>query len=136
MTQSVEGVSYLAAFGGGVVSFASPCVLPIVPAYLSVITGLDVAEVRSGARQHLGRIIRDTSLFVAGFSAVFILLGLSATAVGQALFRNHLLLTRLSGAAVLAMALFLVGSVVLSSRAGLPGRPPSRAPWMYSEARF
>jgi cytochrome c-type biogenesis protein len=136
MTQSVEGVSYLAAFGGGVVSFASPCVLPIVPAYLSVITGLDVAEVRSGARQHLGRIIRDTSLFVAGFSAVFILLGLSATAVGQALFRNHLLLTRLSGAAVLAMALFLVGSVVLSSRAGLPGRPPSRAPWIYSEARF
>jgi cytochrome c-type biogenesis protein len=124
MTQSVEGVSYLAAFGGGVVSFASPCVLPIVPAYLSVITGLDVAEVRSGPRHHLGRITRDTSLFVAGFSIVFILLGLSATAVGQALFRNHLLLTRLSGIAVLAMALFLVGSVVL------------RAPWMYGEARF
>ncbi len=134
MTQSVEGVSYLAAFGGGVVSFASPCVLPIVPAYLSVITGLDMAEVRSGARQHLGRITRDTSLFVAGFSVVFILLGLSATAVGQALFRNHLLLTRLSGAAVLAMALFLVTSLVLSSRAGLPGR--ARVPWMYGEARF
>jgi cytochrome c-type biogenesis protein len=134
MAQSVEGVSYLAAFGGGVVSFASPCVLPIVPAYLSVITGLDVAEVRSGARRHLGRISRDTSLFVAGFSVVFILLGLSATAVGQALFRNHLLLTRLSGVAVLAMALFLVGSVVLSSRAGRPGR--LRATWMYAEARF
>jgi cytochrome c-type biogenesis protein len=154
MAQSVEGVSYLAAFGGGVVSFASPCVLPIVPAYLSVITGLDVAEVRSGARRHLGRISRDTALFVAGFSAVFILLGLSATTVGQALFRNHLLLTRVSGAAVLAMALFLVGSVVLSSRAGRPGRLSSRAglpgqlsfraglrgqlraPWMYAEARF
>ena len=134
MTQSVEGVSYLAAFGGGVVSFASPCVLPIVPAYLSVITGLDVAEVRSGARQHLGRITRDTSLFVAGFSVVFILLGLSATAVGQVLFRNHLLLTRLSGVAVLAMALVLVGSLVLSSRAELAGR--SRIPWMYGEARF
>ena len=134
MTQSVEGVSYLAAFGGGVVSFASPCVLPIVPAYLSVITGLDVAEVRSGARQHLGRITRDTSLFVGGFSVVFILLGLSATAVGQVLFRNHLLLTRLSGAAVLAMALFLVGSLVLSSRADLAGR--SRIPWMYGEARL
>jgi cytochrome c-type biogenesis protein len=127
-------VSYLAAFGGGVVSFASPCVLPIVPAYLSVITGLDVAEVRSGARQHLGRITRDTSLFIAGFSVVFILLGLTATAVGQALFRNHLLLTRLSGAAVLAMALFLIGSLVLSSRADLAGR--SRIPWMYGEARF
>jgi cytochrome c-type biogenesis protein len=154
MTQSVEGVSYLAAFGGGVVSFASPCVLPIVPAYLSVITGLDVAEVRSGARHHLGRITRDTTLFVAGFSVVFILLGLSATALGQALFRNHVLLTRLSGAAVLAMALLLLGSVVLSSGAGSALGPASRAgsafgpasraglpgrlsiPWMYGEARF
>jgi cytochrome c-type biogenesis protein len=134
MTQSVEGVSYLAAFGGGVVSFASPCVLPIVPAYLSVITGLDLAEVRSGARHHLGRITRDTSLFIAGFSVVFILLGLSATAVGEVLFRNHVLLTRLSGAAVLAMALFLVGSLAVSSRSGRPGR--LRAPWMYGEARF
>ncbi|HEX6476762.1 MAG TPA: cytochrome c biogenesis protein CcdA [Acidimicrobiales bacterium] len=137
MTQSVEGVSYLAAFGGGVVSFASPCVLPIVPAYLSVITGLDVAEVRSGARHHLGRITRDTTLFVAGFSVVFILLGLSATAVGQALFRNHLLLTRLSGIAVLAMALLLLGSVLLSSGAGVTGRPARFSiPWMYGEARF
>jgi cytochrome c-type biogenesis protein len=124
MTQGVDGLSYLAAFGGGVVSFASPCVLPIVPAYLSVVTGLEVAEVRSGARHHLGRITRDTTLFVAGFSAVFILLGLSATAVGQALFRNHVLFTRVSGLAVLGMALFLVGSLVL------------RAPWMYREARF
>ena len=123
-----------AAFGGGVVSFASPCVLPIVPAYLSVITGLDVAEVRSGPQHHLGRIARDTTLFVAGFSAVFILLGLSATAVGQALFRNHLLLTRLSGVAVLTMALLLIGSLALGSGAGLPGR--LRAPWMYAEARF
>ncbi|TMM16029.1 MAG: cytochrome c biogenesis protein CcdA [Actinobacteria bacterium] len=134
MSQSVEGVSYLAAFGGGLVSFASPCVLPIVPAYLSVVTGLDVAEVRSGPRHHLGRITRDTTLFVAGFSAVFILLGLSATAVGQVLFRNHVLLTRLSGVAVLVMAAFLVGSLVLSSRAGRPAR--LRAWWMYAEARF
>jgi len=132
MSQSVEGVSYLAAFGGGLVSFASPCVLPIVPAYLSVVTGLDVAEVRSGPRHHLGRITRDTTLFVAGFSAVFILLGLSATAVGQVLFRNHVLLTRLSGVAVLVMAAFLVGSLVLSSRAGRPAR--LRAWWMYAEA--
>jgi cytochrome c-type biogenesis protein len=124
MTQGVESVGYLAAFGGGVVSFASPCVMPVVPAYLSVITGLDMAEVRHGTRQHLGRVVRDTSLFIAGFSAVFILLGLSATAVGQALFRNHILLTRLSGVVVLAMAVFLVGSLVL------------RAPWLYGEARL
>ena len=121
---SSEGVTYAAAFGGGVVSFLSPCVLPIVPAYLSMVTGLEVSEVQAGAGRQLGRIARDTALFVAGFSLVFILLGLSATAVGQAVFRNHLLLTRVSGVVVLAMALFLAGSLVL------------RLPWLYQERRF
>lgn len=121
---NAEGVSYLAAFGGGVVSFASPCVLPIVPAYLSVITGLDITEVRQPTRAQLARIAGHTGLFIAGFSAVFIALGLSATTFGQVLFRNHLLLTRASGLVVLAMAMFLVGSLVV------------RAPWLYRELRF
>lgn len=115
---------YLAAFGGGVVSFLSPCVLPIVPAYLSVITGLDITEATAGSRRQLGRVTRDTSLFIAGFSAVFILLGLSATTIGHALFANHVLITRVSGLAVLVMALFVAGSLVV------------RAPWLYSEHRF
>ena len=117
-------VGYLAAFGGGVVSFASPCVLPVVPAYLSVITGLDISEVRQGARRHLGRIARDTGLFVSGFSLVFILLGLTASAVGHALLRHQILLTRVTGAAVLALGLYLAGSLFL------------RAPALYGEARF
>jgi cytochrome c-type biogenesis protein len=121
---TTTSVTYLAAFGGGVVSFLSPCVLPLVPAYLSVITGLDLAEVQEGGGRHLGRIARDTGMFVAGFSVVFVLLGLSATAVGEAL-RNHLrLLTRVCGAVVLAMAVFLAGSLV------------ARAPWLYQERRF
>jgi cytochrome c-type biogenesis protein len=118
------GVSYAAAFGGGLISFLSPCVLPIVPAYLSVITGLDVTEAAGGSRRHLARVARDTGLFVAGFSAVFILLGLSATTIGHALFANHVLITRISGLAVLAMALFIAGSLVV------------RAPWLYAEHRF
>lgn len=117
-------VGYLAAFGGGMVSFLSPCVLPIVPGYLSVVTGLEVSEITGGSGHQAGRILRDTSLFIAGFSVVFILLGLTATALGQAVFRNHILLTRLSGLVVLAMALFLAGSLVL------------RAPWLYQERRF
>jgi len=121
---TVSGVGYVAAFGGGVVSFLSPCVLPIVPAYLSVITGLDVGEATGGSRRHLARVARDTSLFIAGFSAVFILLGLSATTVGRALFTHHVLITRISGLAVLSMALFVAGSLVL------------RAPWLYAEHRF
>lgn len=120
----MAGVSYVAAFGGGVVSFLSPCVLPLVPAYLAMVTGLEVAEVREPGRRHLGRIARDTALFVAGFGTVFVLLGLAATSIGRALVHNQLVLTRISGLVVLSMALFLVGSLVLQS------------PWLFAEKRF
>ncbi|MHB8463342.1 MAG: cytochrome c biogenesis CcdA family protein [Acidimicrobiales bacterium] len=120
----MSDVGYAAAFGGGVVSFLSPCVLPLVPAYLSMVTGLDVAELRAGDRRHTGRIVRDTGLFILGFSTVFILLGLSSSAFGGAISNNKLLLTRLSGVLVLAMSLFLVGSLLL------------KAPWLYREMRF
>jgi cytochrome c-type biogenesis protein len=121
---ATENVTVLAAFGGGLVSFLSPCVLPIVPAYLSVITGLDVADVRQGDRRHLPRIAWHTGLFIAGFSAVFVLLGLSATALGLVALRNQSLITRLSGLFILAMALYVLGSLVL------------RAPGLYQERRF
>lgn len=114
----------VAAFGGGIVSFLSPCVLPMVPAYLSMVTGLDVAELREGERRHVGRIVRDTGLFILGFGSVFVVLGLGASAFGGALTRNQVLLTRVSGVVVVAMALFLVGSLVL------------KAPWLYQELRF
>lgn len=120
---SGDSATYVAAFGGGVVSFLSPCVLPIVPAYLSLITGLDVTS-PSGGRGQLVRVARDTGLFIAGFSTVFILLGLSATTIGRAVFQNQLILTRVSGLVVIAMALFLLASLV------------ARAPWLYQERRF
>jgi cytochrome c-type biogenesis protein len=119
-----HSVGYLAAFGGGVVSFLSPCVLPLVPGYLSVVTGLQAEALEAPSRRQLAGIARDTAMFVAGFGTVFVLLGLSATSLGAALFRNHLLLTRLSGALVVAMAAFLAVSRVLSS------------PRLYREARL
>jgi cytochrome c-type biogenesis protein len=121
---ATENVSYLAALGGGVVSFLSPCVLPIVPAYLSVITGLDVAEVKEGDRQHLPRIALHTGLFIAGFSTVFVLLGLAATTFGRSLQRNQTTITRWSGVLIIAMALYMLGSLVL------------RAPGLYQERRW
>jgi cytochrome c-type biogenesis protein len=121
---ATENVNYLTALGGGLVSFLSPCVLPIVPAYLSVITGLDVAEVREGGRRHLPRIAWHTGLFIAGFSAVFVILGLTATALGKAAFRNQATITRLSGVIVLAMALYMLGSLLL------------RTPGLYQERRW
>ena len=117
-------VTLAAAFLGGLVSFASPCVLPVVPVYLSVVTGLGAAEVRDGGRRHLARVLGTAGGFVAGFSAVFVLLGLTVTAAGQALFTHRLLLTRLSGLVVVAMALFLGASLVL------------KAPWLYQERRW
>ncbi len=119
----ISDVGYFAAFAGGVVSFLSPCVLPIVPAYLAIITGLDLEQLRDGDRPLL-RIGRDTALFIGGFSLVFVGLGLSATTIGQSLFRNQSLLTRMSGGVVLAMALFMLGSMFLN------------APWLYQERRF
>lgn len=59
-----DSVTYLAAFGGGVVSFLSPCVLPIVPADLSLITGLDITKIQNGSRPQMARVTRDTGLFI------------------------------------------------------------------------
>jgi cytochrome c-type biogenesis protein len=120
----VSPLAYLVAFGGGIVSFLSPCVLPMVPAYLSLVTGLDVATIQDGRREHMAAIARTTGLFIAGFGTVFVVLGLTATSVSAALFRNQETLTRVSGALLLAMALFLAGSLVL------------QAPWLYQERRF
>ncbi len=120
----VNVLAYIAAFGGGVVSFLSPCVLPLLPGYLSMVTGLDLGELQDEPRVHAGRIVGTTAWFVAGFGAVFVALGLSATGLGQLLRDHQSVLTRVSGAAMLAMALFLLGSLFL------------RAPWLYQEKRF
>lgn len=117
-------VSYVVAFGGGVASFVSPCVLPVVPAYLSMVTGIDITDDGARSAGRLARVARDTVLFVLGFGAVFVLIGVSATAVGQSLLHNRVLLTRISGVVVLAMAAFFAGTLVL------------RLPGLYREARF
>jgi cytochrome c-type biogenesis protein len=114
----------LTAFGGGVISFLSPCVLPIVPGYLSLITGLSVGEIREEKRHYLKRIACNTGLFVLGFTSVFVLLGLITTAAGSALFRNQETLTRISGGLVLLMAAYLAGSQILTT------------PRLYQEFRF
>jgi cytochrome c-type biogenesis protein len=120
----VNVLAYLAAFGGGVVSFLSPCVLPLVPGYLSMVTGLDIATLEDDASSHVRRIVVTTCSFVAGFGTVFVLLGLTAASIGRPLRDHQVILTRISGAIMLAMALFLLGSMFL------------RAPWLYQEKRF
>ncbi len=121
---SMGELTLFGAFLGGLVSFLSPCVLPVIPAYVSVVTGLGATSVQAGGRAHLWQVLRTSGGFILGFSAVFVLLGLSFTAVGQALFVHRTLLTQISGLVVLTMALFLIGSLFL------------KAPWLYQEARW
>lgn len=119
-----DNVSILAAFGGGMLSFLSPCVLPLVPGYLSLISGVSVTELAGhpggGAgtavavrtrRAQRTVVLRSTLLFVAGFTLVFTMLGLGASAVGQALLDHRVGFNRVAGVLVIVMGLFLAGVV-------------------------
>lgn len=119
-----DNVTMIVAFGGGIISVLSPCVLPLVPGYIALVTGLEVGDVAAGRSRDLGRITAMTGWFALGFTLVFVLLGLTASALGQTVSQNQLLLTRISGVLVLLMAAYLAGSQLLS------------APRLYGESRF
>jgi len=105
------GVGILAALAAGVVSFLSPCVLPLVPGYLSAVTGVSAAELdRAGWRRVLG----PSLAFVASFSAIFILLGLTATGLGSFLDDNEDLLTKVSGVLIILMGVLFVASLFVA----------------------
>ena len=112
-------VSVVAAFIAGVVSFLSPCVLPLVPGYISMLSGIGVEQLRQG-QQPRSSLLGSSIAFVAGFSVVFIGFGASASAVGQFLVRNKSLMAPLAGAVIVLFGLHLVGWLAkISIRAGL-----------------
>ena len=119
-----ENVGILVAFGGGIVSILSPCVLPMVPGYLSVVSGFSIAELDAGGWQRVGRVGVTTALFTLGFGSVFTVLGLAASEIGQTAFDNQETLTRASGWLIMVMALYLAGSQLVV------------APRLYPEKRF
>src|SRR3954463_6009847 len=106
-----QNVSLLAAFAAGFLSFVSPCVLPLIPGYISFVSGVSVEEMRSDAAPAASRVqIFFTSLaFVIGFSIVFVALGASATAVGKFLFAKLPLLTKIAGAVLIVFGLHTMG---------------------------
>lgn len=103
-------VSVGMAFLAGVVSFLSPCVLPIVPSYVTFITGMSLDELAArgtaAARRHAAL---HASLFILGFTLVFVTLGATATALGVVLQRSLPLLQQLGGAMVVLFGLYLLG---------------------------
>ncbi|MEY2418509.1 MAG: cytochrome c-type biosis protein [Actinomycetota bacterium] len=98
-----------AAFGAGVISFLSPCVLPLVPGYLAMMSGLNGEQLADPQGADQRRVLRATVLFVAGFSVVFVALGASASAVGDFLFQHKVVFNRVAGVVVIVMGLFLAG---------------------------
>jgi cytochrome c-type biogenesis protein len=104
----VGGVGVFAALAAGLVSFLSPCVLPLVPGYLSAVTGVQPADLE---RADWRRVIVPSLLFIASFSLIFILLGLTATAIGQTLRDNQDLLEKIAGALMIAMGAIFIGSM-------------------------
>src|ERR671923_1520606 len=105
MNTDPGGVGVLAALAAGLVSFLSPCVLPLVPGYLSAVAGLDPGEIESSGWR---RVLVPSLLFIAAFSAIFIFLGLTATGIGQTLRDNRELLNKLAGVLIIAMGVLFV----------------------------
>jgi cytochrome c-type biogenesis protein len=106
-----QNVSLLAAFAAGFLSFVSPCVLPLIPGYISFVSGISVEEMRGDVAPATSRLqIFLTSLaFVIGFSIVFVALGASATAVGKFLFARLPLFSKIAGLVLIVFGLHTMG---------------------------
>ena len=126
----MENVTLLAAFIAGVLSFISPCVLPLIPGYLSFVSGVTLDDMRgtgsatgsvapAGARR---RAVIMSVAFVLGFSLVFISLGASATAIGSILMEHLSLLGKIAGVVIILFGLHMMGVL--------------RIGWLYSEKRM
>jgi cytochrome c-type biogenesis protein len=122
----IENVTLLAAFGAGLLSFISPCVLPLIPGYLSYISGLSLDEMRGTGTAAVAvpvrsRVIVSSLAFILGFSLVFVALGASASALGQFLMSRLTILGRIAGAIIVLFGLHTMGLL--------------RIDWLYQEKR-
>ena len=99
----------IAAFLAGVLSFLSPCVLPLVPGYVSLISGTSVEDLRTQERRLLGSVMLNSAMFILGFSIVFVLLGAVATSLGQLTRSYYPILTRVAGVVIIIFGLHLTG---------------------------
>lgn len=110
-TDPAAGVGVIAAMAAGLVSFLSPCVLPLVPGYLSAVTGVNPDRLEEVDWR---RVIVPSLLFIAAFSTIFILLGMTATGIGQALRDHRRLLERVAGIVIIAMGMLFVAAMFIT----------------------
>jgi cytochrome c-type biogenesis protein len=110
---SADPAGVLVAFGAGILSFLSPCVLPLVPGYVSMVSGLSAAELEAGGdgatpSAALRPVLRGIGLFVAGFTVVFVALGATASSIGRLLSAHEVVLAHLSGAVIIVLGVVMV----------------------------
>lgn len=107
----VEGVGLIAALAAGAVSFLSPCVLPLVPGYLSAVSGVAASDLE---RADWRKVVPPALLFIASFSTIFIILGMTATGLSQSLRSNIGTLEKVAGVLIIAMGLLFVASLFVT----------------------
>jgi len=122
-------VGFVVAFGAGIISFLSPCVLPLVPSYLSMMSGVGTADLAVASPPDQRRLLRSTLLFVAGFTVVFALLEATASGIGQGL-RNH------QGALDTAAGVVIIAGGVLLSGVVRPAWLMRERRWHVSPSQF
>jgi len=118
----ISNIGLLTAFVAGIVSFLSPCVLPLVPGYVSYVAGHSLVDQRDAVLALRLPALGLSGSFVLGFSTVFVLLGASATALGQALLGYRYELNLVGGAIVILFGLLVMGAM--------------RLPWLQRDFRF
>lgn len=107
MILAAADTTVVAAFAVGFVSFVSPCVLPLVPGYLSAISGVSITEMRAG-EHHTTRVLGPALIFCLSFTLMFVALGMTATGIGSALRDNRQTLDTIAGLLIIAMGVFFV----------------------------
>jgi len=116
-------LTLVVAFAAGVLGFFSPCIVPLIPGYLSFVSGLSIVEMEAPERRrNLGRVLGATLVFVLGFSVIFTALGASASVVGSFVLVNREALSRVGGIVVILLGLFMLGLI--------------RIPGLYRERRI
>jgi cytochrome c-type biogenesis protein len=104
-----DNATVLAAFAVGFVSFISPCVLPLVPGYLSAISGISFAELKSGERK--ARVLGPALIFCLSFTVMFVALGMGATGLGRWLGEHRVTLRHVSGIVIAAMGVLFIATL-------------------------
>ena len=105
-------INLVVAFAAGVLGFFSPCVVPLIPGYISFVSGVSLWEMQlAERRQHLRRVLLATVAFILGFSVIFTALGASASYVGAFVLGNRVLLSRVGGAIVILLGLTMLGVI-------------------------